>query len=125
VILGVGLDLVPITRVDSFFQRWGTRGIEKLFTEIEREYCQSKPLPAQHYAARFAAKEAALKALGVPSALRWHELEVVNRRGEPRLLLHGNAGMAAAQLGVMRTHLAISHAADIAAAVVVLEGDDH
>jgi holo-[acyl-carrier protein] synthase len=123
VIVGVGLDLVPITRVESFFHRWGSRGIEKLFTPGERDYCQAKPLPAQHYAARFAAKEAALKALGVPPALRWHELEVASSRGEPRLLLHGAAGAAAARLGVTRTFLTISHAADIAAAVVVFEAE--
>lgn len=120
-IVGVGLDLVPIARVEAFFARWGGRGEEKLFTVAEREYCHGKSLPAQHFAARFAAKEAVLKALGVPPGLRWHELEVASSRGKPRLLLHGAAEQAAAGLGVIRTHLTITHAADLAAAVVVLE----
>jgi holo-[acyl-carrier protein] synthase len=121
VIVGIGLDLCPIARVMAFAERWGERGEEKLFTEAERTYCHGKAIPAQHFAARFAAKEAALKALGVPPGLRWHELEVASSRGQPRLLFHGTAALAAVTLGVVRTHLTITHAAELAVAVVVLE----
>src|SRR5262245_14452563 len=95
---------------------------EKLFTPGERQYCRRRADPAQHFAARFAAKEALLKALGVPSGLSWHELEVVcEADGAPRLVLHGRAAEAAAARGVCKVHLSLSHAARQAIAMVVTE----
>jgi len=120
-ILGVGIDLCPIARMEDFCRRWGERGEAKLFTAEERRYCRGKGLPGQHFAARFAAKEAALKALGVPEGLSWHELEIVSDRG-PRLVLSGVAARAAAARGVVRAHVTLTHVETMAAAVVVLEG---
>lgn len=121
-ILGLGIDLVEIHRIGALLARWGDRIEKKLFTEEERAYCRARANVAQHFAARFAVKEATLKALGVPRGLSWHEMEVVNVRGAPQLELRGEAAAAAGRLGMARAHLTITHAADMAAAVVVLEG---
>jgi holo-[acyl-carrier protein] synthase len=95
----------------------------RVFTEAERAYCQERGEPVQHFAARFAAKEAALKALGVPRGLSWHELEVVaGNDGAPRLVLRGVAATAAAARGIVTLHLSLTHTTDAAAAVVVAEG---
>ncbi len=121
-IVGVGLDLCEVSRVAALLARWGERFAGKIFTAAEREYCRGRAHPAQHFAARFAAREAALKALAVPSGLNWHELEVRSAAGgRPALALSGAAASAAARLGVTRVHLTLSHAADVAAAVVILE----
>lgn len=122
-IVGLGIDLAEISRFDALLARWGERLERKLFTEGERAACHGRGRPAQHFAARFAAKEAALKALGVPSGLAWHELEVVSSAtGAPALRLSGAAEAAARRLGATRVHLTLTHAADVAAAVVVFEG---
>ena len=121
-ILGVGIDLTEIGRVAQMIDRWGERFISKVFTEGERAYAVERARPAMHLAARFAAKEAALKALGVPSRLSWHEIEVANERGRPVLRLSGRALEAANALGVVRMHLTITHAADMACAAVIAEG---
>jgi holo-[acyl-carrier protein] synthase len=123
-IVGLGVDLVPVARVAAILARpWGERFERRIFTEDERRYCRGRGDPAQHYAARFAAKEAALKALGVPEGLSWHELEVRAdaAAGAPRLALAGAAAAAAAGKGAGRTHLSLTHAGGMAAAVVILE----
>lgn len=123
-ILGIGIDLTPVERIAAAMARHGGRFEGKVFTEGERAYCQAKARPAEHYAARFAAKEAALKALGVPEGLRWHELEVVSSSGgAPVLRLAGEAARAAAARGIVRMHLSLTHAGGQAAAVVVCESD--
>ena len=122
-IVGIGLDLVPIVRIASMLARHGSRAEERLFSADERADCRARAEPAQHYAARFAAKEATLKALGVPSGLRWTEIEVRRAEsGRPLLLLSGAAAEAAARQGVVGHHLSLTHAGGMAAAVVVLEG---
>jgi holo-[acyl-carrier protein] synthase len=122
-ILGVGVDLTPVARFAQAMARHPGRLEARLFTDGERAYCRAKAWPDQHFAARFAAKEAVLKALGVPEGLRWHELEVVSGDdGAPRFALHGAAAAAAAARGVRRLHLSITHAADQAIAFVVAEG---
>ena len=121
-ILGLGVDLVPISRMREALERHGARLEEKVFTEAERTYARGCARPEEPYAARFAAKEAVLKALSVPDGLRWHELEVRQRGSAPELALHGEAARAAQERGVRRTHLSMTHAGDSAVAVVVLEG---
>ena len=123
-ILGVGLDVVPISRMAAMLARHGERVERRLFSDGERADCAGRAIPAQHYAARFAAKEATLKALGVPAGLRWVEMEVRSEPGgAPRLILSGEAARAARERGVRHQHLSLTHAGDVAAAVVVLEGD--
>ena len=121
-IVGVGLDLTEIPRIARLIDRWGERFTHKLFTPGERAYADERAFPASHLAARFAAKEAALKALGVPRGLRWHELEVVKDDGRPpALVMSGNALAAAGALGVTAVHLTITHTAEVAGAVVIAE----
>jgi holo-[acyl-carrier protein] synthase len=122
VIVGVGLDVIPIARIATMLERYGSRMEERLFTPRERAYCRSRGLPEQHFAVRFAAKEALLKALGAPPGLRWREIEVLSGvGGAPELHLSGAAALAAAARGVVKQHVSLTHAGDVAAAVVVLE----
>jgi holo-[acyl-carrier protein] synthase len=116
-IVGVGLDVVDIARFERSLTR--TPGLAgRLFTQGERG------LPARSLAARFAAKEALAKALGAPRGLLWTDAEVVTSpAGRPRLNVAGTVAAAAAQLGVARWHLSLSHDGGVASAVVVAEGD--
>jgi holo-[acyl-carrier protein] synthase len=124
VILGVGLDVVPISRMAALLERHGGRAVNRLFSAAEQADCATRGAPAQHYAARFAAKEAALKAMGAPPGLRWREIEVRSGPGgAPVLVLSGAASLAARQRGVQGQHLSLTHAGDVAAAVVILEGE--
>jgi holo-[acyl-carrier protein] synthase len=122
-IVGVGVDLTPISRMVDAMARHPERLEARLFTDAERAYCRARAHAAQHFAARFAAKEATLKALGVPAGLSWHEMEVVSHDdGAPRLALTGAAARACERAGVRRLHLSLSHAGDVAIAFVVAEG---
>ncbi len=122
-ILGIGVDLTPVDRMARAMAAHDGRLEVKLFTEAERAYCKRRAAPAEPFAARFATKEATLKALGVPSGLSWHEMEVISSEsGAPKLILHGRAQEAAQRLGVRNLHLSISHAGGQAIAMVVLEG---
>lgn len=122
-IIGLGVDLAEIPRIARMVERWGERFTHRVFTDGERAYAAQRARPAEHLAARFAAKEATLKALGVPDGLSWHQMEVVGGEGQrPRMVLTGRAAEAASALGVARMHLTLTHAADVACAVVVAEG---
>jgi holo-[acyl-carrier protein] synthase len=123
-IVGLGIDLERIDRFGELLERWGERFTRKLFTDRERSACEQRARPAQHYAARFAAKEAALKAMGDwhGQGLDWHLIEVVNQAsGAPTLELHGNAATWARHKGASRWHLSLTHSPDSACAVVILE----
>jgi len=125
-ICGVGLDLTDIDRIARLLARHPERARARLFTAGERDYCDRRGAPARHFAARFAAKEAAYKALsGSEEARRihWQEIEVANSPldGRPTLLLHGQAARRAAELGVAAIHVTLTHSDHVAAAVVVLE----
>ncbi len=124
-ILGVGMDVVEIARIARIVA--GSPGVAerflaRVFTPGERSYCEGRQDRAGRLAARFAAKEAAVKALGAPPGLRWTELEVVRGEGAPALALHGAAAAAARERGVTRIHLTLTHDAGVAAATVILEG---
>jgi len=122
-IRGVGLDIVTISRIQRLMDRYGDVFFAKVFTPEECEYCRRAGKRAQHYAVRFAAKEAALKALGVPPGVRWHDLEVSNtEEGVPEIRLRGRAAQAAEQRGVAHLLLSLSHEGDVAAAVVIADG---
>lgn len=123
-IVGIGLDLAEIPRIAEMIDKWGDRFIRKVFTDGERAFAFERAHPAQHLAARFAAKEATLKALGVPRGLSWHEMEVTGGgRSMPVMVLTGEALRAADRLGVVRLHLTITHADPVAAAVVIAESE--
>jgi len=124
-IRGIGIDLVEVPRVRTLLERHGERFKERTFTAGEIAYCDGCADPAMHYAARFAAKEAAAKALGTglwAQGVDWQDLEVTRAKdGRPGLLLHGAAASHATTLGVNRTHLSLSHTRDLAIAQVTLE----
>ena len=126
-IVGVGTDLVQIARVRRLIESRGDRAMARLFTDGERAYAACRVDPARHFAARIAAKEAAFKALSgndLARGIAWRELEVLARAdGGPLLRLHGRAERRAAELGVTRIHVTLSHSETTAVAVVVLERD--
>jgi holo-[acyl-carrier protein] synthase len=121
-IAGLGHDLCEIDRIESMVEKWGARFTERVFTEGERAYSMAKVSRAQHLAARFAVKEATLKALGVPAGLSWKEMEVVGGgKQKPRLELSGKAAEAAQALSIDSFHITITHAGNYASAVVIAE----
>jgi len=125
VIVGVGLDLVDIARVQALVAAKGERALRRLFTPREADYASARPRPFLHLAARVAAKEATFKALSAADGARgigWRDMEVVaGDDGRPAMALHGRAADCAAGLGVTHVHLTLSHSGTTAGAVVVLE----
>lgn len=120
--IGIGVDVASKERIGDLLERHGDRFLNRVFTEVERTYCLAFSEPVVHLAARFAAKEAAYKALGGIGPIRWKEMEVRNdERGKPTLTLLGQTGELASSLGVARQHLTLAHDAGIAIAYVVLE----
>jgi holo-[acyl-carrier protein] synthase len=123
-VLGIGIDATDIPRVADIVSRYGDRFVRRVFTDAEVLYCTRHRNPAPHLAGRFAAKEAAMKALGTGHAegVLWQDIEVVRDDGPPSLRLHGAAAARARELGVQRTLLTISHADAVAIAQVMLLG---
>ena len=124
-IVGTGIDIVEVRRVAAALERFGERFTRRLFTAAEVRYCDSKANRAERFAARFAAKEAGLKALGTGwrNGISWRELEVCREPGgRPTLVFTGRAGEIAARLGTQRAFLSLSHTAEHAVAQVILEG---
>lgn len=123
-IKGTGIDLVSVKRIERVIRRWGLKFILKVFTPAEIEYCESKEARYQHYAARFAAKEAAVKMLGKTAGIGWKDIEVSHDGdGKPVLILHGQARLLAEELGIKMVHIAISHERDMVVVQVIGEGD--
>lgn len=125
-IVGIGIDLVEIARVRRLVERWGDRFLHRVFTEDEVAYAKRRQAPAEHLAARFAAKEATLKALGTGLSLgvRWREMEVRRAPGRaPTLALSGRTAAIGAARGVRRVHVSLTHDAGLAMAQVLAEGE--
>ena len=123
-IYGVGVDIAAISRFERFVREENVSLFERLFTPAEREYCTARRRSAQHYALRFAAKEAFLKALGtgLRDGLSWQDVEVVNDAlGKPELKLSGRSLELFAGKDLTAIHLSLSHDGDSAVAMVVLE----
>jgi holo-[acyl-carrier protein] synthase len=121
-VIGVGIDLIDIDRIARALAR-RPRFAERCFTEREAAYCRSRAFPAQHFAARFAAKEAVGKALGI-GMTRWREVEVVRDAGPPSIALTGRYARRAEALGVTVISVSLTHSRGVAAAVAVAEGAD-
>lgn len=117
-IKGIGIDIIEIKRVRKLINRYRHKFLERTFTKKEIRYCQNKPNPAQHYAGRFAAKEALIKAFGKPLALKEIEVENPAQKG-PRIKLNGPARKSLKNKNIL---LSISHDHEYAVAQVVLEG---
>ena len=123
-IVGIGLDLVSVQRMRAFHQRRGDRGLDRVFTPAELDYCLGHADPIPSLAARFAAKEAFFKALGTGWGLGGALAEVEVRRagsGDPGLALSGRAAETFDASGAQHVHVTLTHTADTAAAVVILE----
>ena len=126
-VLGIGVDLVRISRMREVLDRWHDRFLARVFTDEEIAYCRRRRDPVPHFAARFAAKEAGLKALGTGLRLgiSWRELEVRRERGAaPRLVLSGRSREIGLRRGGRRMLLALTHEGDYALAQAMLVDDD-
>lgn len=125
-IVGTGVDIAEVARIRAAVDRFGDRFLNRVFTPDEVRYCLSKVNTAERLAARFAAKEAAMKAIGtgLRQGVTWHDAEVVRVPGQrPQLRFTGRAAEFAKSLGCKRTHLSLSHTAEQAIAYVILEGE--
>jgi holo-[acyl-carrier protein] synthase len=123
-IVGTGIDIAEVPRIRHSIERFGDRFLGRIFTAGERRYCDSKANRVERYAARFAAKEAAMKALGTGwnYGVRWQDCEVARQPGgRPTLVFHGKAGEFAAKLGVKNIALSLTHTEEQAMAQVILE----
>jgi holo-[acyl-carrier protein] synthase len=124
-ILGTGIDIAEVPRIADAIARYGDRFLNRIYTEGEIRYCQSKANRVERFAARFAAKEAAMKALGTGwnHGVRFRDIEVLRKPGErPTIIFHGRAAQFAEKLGSRNIALSISHTAEQAIAQVILEG---
>jgi len=123
-IIGLGLDATEIPRIAALIERYGERFIRRLFTDGEVAYCNRRRTPAIHFAGRFAAKEAGMKALGTGHSqeVLWRDIEVVRRGGPPQLQFHGGAARRFAGMGARSSLLTITHTDALALAQVLLIG---
>jgi holo-[acyl-carrier protein] synthase len=123
-IAGIGVDLCEVDRMESAIARHGERLLARIYTEGERAYCESKPNRMERFAGRFAAKEAAMKAIGTgwSRGVGWRDFEVTRSPGgQPVIVFHGVARGIADKLGVTRALVSITHTRSLAMAQVVLE----
>ena len=121
-IIGLGLDATDIPRIAATLEKYGERFMRRVFTDGEIAYCTRRRRPAVHFAGRFAAKEAAMKALGTGHTqnVLWRDVEVVRRGGPPQLLFHGGAARRFAALRASSSLLTITHTDTLALAQVLL-----
>ncbi len=123
-ILGVGVDIVRVERIQKAFERFGERFLKRIYTEKEQAYCSKKKHAFESYAARFAVKEAAFKALGKGWSVcgGFKSAEIGNEKsGRPYIIFHGRAKRFAENAGVKNSHISITHDAGLAVVVVILE----
>ena len=123
-IVGTGVDITETARIEQALERHGDRFSRRIFTPLEIEYCERFKNKAERYAARFAAKEAGMKAIGTgwKHGVAWRDFEVANLpSGKPTLRLHGMAAQVAGKLGVKSISLSLTHTAAVGLAHVILE----
>ena len=123
-IIGLGLDATEIDRIAATIERYGDRFLRRVFTEGEIAYCARRRVPAIHFAGRFAAKEASMKALGTGHSqnVLWRDVEVIRHGGPPQLKFHGGAARRFAALDARTSLLSITHTDTLAFAQVLLIG---
>ncbi|MDB6022706.1 MAG: synthase [Pedosphaera sp.] len=125
-ILGVGIDIIEVARIQAAHEKFGERFLKRILHAGEIAYCLSHKIPGPFLAARFAAKEAISKAFGtgIGAQLSWHDMEVARRdSGEPFVILHGQGQTLLQQRGGRIVLLSLSHTQQHATAVAILEGD--
>src|SRR3954468_5697006 len=123
-IVGTGIDISEVPRIAESIAKFGDRFLHRIFTEEERRYCDAKANRIERYAARFAAKEAGMKAIGTgwSHGVRWRDVEVGRQPGgRPTIIFHGKAAEFAAKLGAKNVALSLSHTVEQAIASVILE----
>jgi holo-[acyl-carrier protein] synthase len=123
-ILGTGVDIAEVPRIRETIARFGDRFLRRIFTDGEIRYCEQRARRFESYAARFAAKEAGMKALGTgwSRGVRWRDIEVVRPKGQrPTIQFHGEAAAIAAKLGTKNIALSLTHTSEQALAHVILE----
>jgi len=124
-IVATGIDIVEIGRIEEVFARRGSRFRDRVFTDAEIAYCEPRGSKFASYAARFAAKEAMMKALGTgwSNGIAWRDVEVIrDEKGAPSIKLRGRALECFNGLGARKAHISLTHSRDLAIAQVVLEG---
>jgi holo-[acyl-carrier protein] synthase len=121
-IIGLGIDATDIPRIEATIERYGDRFIARVFTDGEIAYCRRRRRPGVHFAGRFAAKEAAMKALGTGHTqhVLWRDVEVVRHGGPPMLHLHNGAADRFAAIGGQTSLLTITHSETLAFAQVLI-----
>ncbi len=123
-IFGIGIDIAVISRIQTSIDRFGDRFLNRVFTHAERAYCDAKGHRAQHYAVRFAGKEALLKAIGsgLRNGIHWQDMDFINDdNGKPTVQCRGVLADRLKDMRIGTIHVSFSHAGDMAVAVVVLE----
>ena len=126
-IVATGNDIIEIERLERVLRRHGERFIQRVFTDREQEYCRQQPHPPQHYAARFAGKEAVLKVLGTgwDRGIHWRDVEILRtEKGDPFVEMHGNGAIIAAEQGIDIVHISLSHSRTLALATAIGERFD-
>jgi holo-[acyl-carrier protein] synthase len=126
-VLGIGVDLVEVSRLEQSIDRQGERFLRRVFTPNEIAYCAAMKSPGPNYAARFAAKEAIAKAFGtgLGAQLSFQDIEVRRKAsGEPYVVLHGEGAKLARRRGVRQIFLSLSHTSRYAVAQVVISGSE-
>jgi holo-[acyl-carrier protein] synthase len=123
-IVGIGIDLTEVPRIAAAIERFGDRFLHRVYTDREIAYCRSKKNSIERLAARFAAKEAAMKAIGtgLRQGVTWHDVEVGREPGgRPTIIFSGRAAHFTTRLGVQRVSLSLTHTEQIAMAQVIIE----
>jgi holo-[acyl-carrier protein] synthase len=123
-IYGIGVDIVEVAKVASSIHDYGDTYLNRMFTPKEIQYCNETSNPIERYAARIAAKEAAMKALstGWDAGVQWHDFEILNEEsGQPILLVHGTAKRLLTELVISKYWVSLSHVPDYAIAQVIFE----
>ncbi len=123
-IQGIGIDLVENERIEKIINKWGQKFLQRVFSDEEIKYCGRHIQSSLHYGARFAAKEAFLKALGIGLGMgvKLREIEVVHGdQGKPDFSLHGEANLQIEEREIKRIHLSLTHTKNYATAIVLLE----
>lgn len=125
-IVGIGVDLVKIARIQALAERWQDRFLHRIYTDAERRTCLERAWPYASFAGRFAAKEAVLKALGTgwSDGLSWHDIQILNDgRGRPVVSVQGKADALVRLAGVTHIHVSLSHDSEYAVAQAILTAD--
>ena len=122
-VIGVGVDIVEVNRIEAAIGKFGNRFLKKIYTDTEIKYCNTGKAACQHFAGKFAAKEAVYKTLNIDCVVKWTEIEIKNlKQGRPRVVLHGKVAKMAKEKRIKKILISISHikASAVASAVALV-----